>query len=106
MAILRKSTRRKNLRRRKLTRRKYLRGGGDKCGICYEELRDVPIEQNPGILTLSCNHKFHHDCIQEWCSRSKPPCTCPVCRKHANVHDAKLSENPRWNSSAFQNSGW
>jgi len=40
------------------------------CPICHEE--DTVVRQ-----TLSCNHTFHHHCIQQWFRVNN---TCPLCR--------------------------
>ena len=44
----------------------------NECSICLEniDINDLKI--------LSCNHKFHADCINEWIKK-KP--ICPYCRK-------------------------
>ena len=39
------------------------------CTICYETKCD---------WSLLCNHQYHFDCINEWCSRNKN--SCPYCR--------------------------
>ena len=55
-------------------RRIALRPGEDEveeCSICLEEM-DAP-EQ---LSRLSCGHKFHHCCVEDWLANS---CTCPCC---------------------------
>jgi len=44
------------------------------CPICHEE--DTAIRQ-----TITCNHTFHHHCIQEWFRHNN---TCPLCRSIIN----------------------
>lgn len=46
------------------------------CNICYENI------SRRGRV-LSCSHKFHKKCINEWrdtCIRNGNPVTCPTCR--------------------------
>jgi hypothetical protein len=49
------------------------------CSICT-----TSVEENGTATwsTLSCNHKFHVDCITEWLTYRQ---TCPLCRKDAVV---------------------
>lgn len=44
----------------------------DECSICLEDIEFKDLE------ILSCNHKFHKECIEIW--RKKNP-ICPYCRK-------------------------
>ena len=34
------------------------------------------------LKTLSCGHKFHIKCVNEWTTHRK---TCPICRKEINI---------------------
>jgi len=45
--------------------------GDDSCSICCEEISTAESE------TLSCGHRFHKRCIQQWVNNSD---TCPLCR--------------------------
>ncbi|XP_027941319.1 E3 ubiquitin-protein ligase ATL15-like [Vigna unguiculata] len=49
-----------------------LREGTQNCSICMEDLcfREK-------LLSMPCNHVFHHLCIVEWLKISR---TCPLCR--------------------------
>jgi hypothetical protein len=67
----------KNKKQKKTARRKYKRfhlfgGQGEECPICGEPLEN-------GVFETNCKHKFHLQCIQQWCNK-KSPCTCPICR--------------------------
>ena len=43
----------------------------NRCSICLEDLND-------DIMTTSCGHTFHNNCINEWKNHAS---TCPICRK-------------------------
>lgn len=43
-----------------------------RCPIC---LKDE--EHSSDFISLRCSHKFHPDCIDEWCKINN---TCPMCR--------------------------
>lgn len=44
----------------------------DECIICLDELKK-------NIVTLSCNHKFHYKCINNWTKRNKKNTNFPLC---------------------------
>lgn len=49
------------------------------CRICLEQF-------SPGddIVTLANNHRFHRECLRNWCkaaARNSGVCTCPLCRE-------------------------
>ena len=54
---------------------------GDPCGICLQDMEDME-----WVTTLRCAHRFHQECIDQWCAhlyseaRGDLPITCPVCR--------------------------
>jgi len=58
-------------------------GGGSCCVICADELSD---SSNRLVVTLSCDHTFHEDCLREWLTRRH---TCPTCRMELEVSDSK-----------------
>jgi hypothetical protein len=41
------------------------------CSICLEEY-----VYNETISVMSCNHKFHEECLRDWLQKSK---ACPLC---------------------------
>jgi len=49
------------------------------CSICTSSVEE---NRTATWSTLSCNHKFHADCITEWLTYRQ---TCPLCRKDAVV---------------------
>lgn len=51
----------------------------DGCAIC---LSDIPESSSEKWLVLTCNHKFHVDCIRDWISLNT---TCPLCRKVQDI---------------------
>ena len=55
-------------------------GNGETCSICTEDF-----VENSITTTTECNHKFHTDCIREWCLRHREETTCPMCR--VNIAD-------------------
>lgn len=44
------------------------------CPICYQRRYPAP------ITTTLCGHRFHHDCLDQWLTRSH---RCPLCRGDA-----------------------
>ena len=42
------------------------------CSICLN-----PARKTRGVKDLTCGHRFHKRCIDEWCQRSE---SCPMCR--------------------------
>lgn len=44
------------------------------CPICFDEY-----EQNSMILSTSCLHFFHEDCLKKWV-QTDPNHSCPICR--------------------------
>lgn len=48
------------------------------CTICLENFK-----VDDHLAELSCSHKFHHTCLQQWINNGK--ITCPICRK--TFHD-------------------
>jgi hypothetical protein len=56
------------------------------CSICRSQI-DGP---TTGRVDLSCSHSFHLRCITDW-FKTRPDCTCPLCRKAATESE-RLSE--------------
>jgi len=53
------------------------------CSICSTSVEeDIQANRSTTWSTLSCDHKFHADCITEWLGYHQ---TCPLCRKDAVV---------------------
>jgi hypothetical protein len=51
------------------------------CVICLENL-------NYNIITLSCSHKYHINCINSWSIKNNFTCyypKCPLCDIHVDV---------------------
>lgn len=48
------------------------------CAICQE-----PLGQEQAIYQLRCGHKFHNNCLVNWCEAQKGSITCPLCRTDA-----------------------
>ena len=81
-----KNTKKRRKTKKEQTRSKKQKGGEDDdniCGICIDKLLD-----NQDIVTTGCNHKFHRDCLTEFClhkeneeeiEQSKK---CPMCREN------------------------
>lgn len=64
-----------------------MRGGEEEdCPICLEEMNNP--DEN---ITLSCNHKFHKNCMSNTCKVSKKmgECLCPLCRKQLSSEEMK-----------------
>ena len=84
----RKNRKSKKFRKNRKTRSKRQRGGrktrslrlqwggiGDeeRCSICLEKYKS-----DDDTRSLSCDHKFHHECVEEWLKKHDNK--CPVCR--------------------------
>lgn len=54
----------------------------DICCICLDKL-------NNNIKTLSCNHKFHINCLNQWIL-SNP--TCPMCRTSISYYPHQIRQ--------------
>jgi len=55
------------------------------CPICLGE-----IKQNEAVRSLPCRHKYHPECIADWCKKRND---CPVCR--AKIKEAhKTNKKP------------
>ncbi|KAL2481756.1 E3 ubiquitin-protein ligase RHF2A [Abeliophyllum distichum] len=66
----------------------------DACSICLEAFS----ESDPSTVT-SCKHKFHLQCILEWCQRSS---NCPMCWQSLGLKDPasqELLEAVEWERS-------
>lgn len=51
--------------------------GDTECPICFET-------KSSRFSSLSCDHRFHHTCIQNWrssCLKNRIVPTCPMCRQ-------------------------
>jgi hypothetical protein len=56
------------------------------CNICLEDHND-----KVNWISLSCSHKFHHECIKAWKEENK---CCPICNTEINIiSDSLLSIN-------------
>jgi len=55
----------------------------DECAICLEECRTGRFTQT------KCNHVFHTNCIERWCSDHD---TCPVCRTRFQLRESHIIE--------------
>ncbi len=51
------------------------------CPICLNEYGT-----SLAVFQTSCGHKFHNDCLQDYCMSKHGNIVCPVCR--ADVDDA------------------
>jgi hypothetical protein len=52
------------------------------CPICFEQI-------NKSICCVSCNKKYHSNCIEQWLNNSH---TCPCCRN--NWHTTQQPQQP------------
>jgi len=50
--------------------KKYIMSGEETCAICLNNITN-------DIFISKCNHKFHNNCIKEWCKKNN---SCPSCR--------------------------
>ena len=68
----------------------------DECPCCLED-----IEGGHDVITISCNHKFHKKCLDEWAeTQNAPVLTCPCCR-------ATLSDDFQWPKTFYTaNNEW
>ena len=58
---------------------------GNQCAICLDG-----IEEQQRIVTLSCEHFFHTNCISRWYSDNP---TCPVCRHRTDTTEQDGNNN-------------
>lgn len=56
------------------------------CSICLET-----IQQNETVVTLECQHTFHLQCIERWCSSHN---SCPICRSVIEEHEEQEQSIP------------
>jgi hypothetical protein len=93
----RKNRKSKKFRKNRKTRSKRQRGGGktrslrsqwggigdeERCSICLEEYAS-----DDDTRSLSCNHKFHHECVEEWLKKHDNK--CPMCRKQTKKRNVQ-----------------
>lgn len=53
----------------------------DECHICLEDLTGE-------IAIISCGHKFHYKCIQEWiCKKNKYTKNCCICENETEIEN-------------------
>lgn len=58
----------------------------EECPMCfdllYESTNQLP--KHTPIELVNCSHRFHKDCIDDWCGNTKmgAPCLCPVCKEN------------------------
>ncbi len=58
----------------------------EECPICYDDVDDETGK------SLSCSHKFHHECLEKWMGMEtsgtdSPHFTCPTCRNPLSYSD-------------------
>lgn len=57
----------------------------DTCAICLNNIIN-------DIFISKCNHKFHNNCIKEWCKKNN---SCPSCREKNIVANNLIVEIPK-----------
>jgi hypothetical protein len=57
----------------------------DDCSICLSKLSKLVISSKSH--TLSCNHTYHKNCIDEWFKNNS---TCPLCRTNITIIQQKV----------------
>jgi hypothetical protein len=66
----------------------------EECSLCYDSLFEPQHtgEHHTAVQVNTCGHRFHKDCITDWCKRSKnkDSCLCPLCNENIN------SEHPKY----------
>ena len=73
------------IKKKKKKKKKKIEIEVEECSVCFFDLVD---EGQDKIITTSCNHKFHHVCLNEWrdeCIKHGRDITCPYCRKTITV---------------------
>ena len=54
------------------------------CSICSDS---VYFQKTNPVKIQQCNHVFHKECLQGWCSRTNiNGCSCPLCREYFNFN--------------------
>lgn len=51
------------------------------CSICI-------LENTIESRSLNCDHKFHHNCINQWLTKNN---TCPNCKQQINANESKIT---------------
>ena len=64
--------------------KKYIMSKEDTCAICLNNITN-------DIFISKCNHKFHNNCIKEWCKKNN---SCPSCREKNIVANNLIVEIP------------
>jgi len=63
------------------------------CSICFDELFEsqMQIPNHVPIELKSCKHRFHLDCITNYCGNKKAndDCLCPICKKSIRYSHGK-----------------
>lgn len=64
----------------------------EECLICLEELENE-------ICVLSCNHKYHFDCLKNWIEKTNSNSNiCCICEKRCEIINVfNLNETPKQN---------
>ena len=65
-----------------------IEGDDVKCAICFDHIE---------LITLSCNHTFHIDCLQEHIKNNGEICSlCRTCLTESDLTLTKLTETNTW----------
>ena len=64
--------------------KKYIMSREDACAICLNNVTN-------DIFISKCNHKFHNNCIKEWCKKNN---SCPYCREKNIIINNLIVEIP------------
>jgi len=64
------------------------------CPICLENFS----ENDAGVIALSCKHRFHKSCIEEWITAHE---SCPLCRADV-AEDVALADADKEKSQHYQ----
>ena len=60
------------------------------CAICHDSNTQTEDGVATQYMTTECNHRFHHECLQEWFNQFATK-VCPMCRTIVRCFDPNVT---------------